>query len=403
MKKLIDSIKYWGQLLLLPIYWFSFLIPRNKNIWLFGSTFGRRFADNPRYFYLYIAQKKSHSIRPIWISHNKRLVKELTLAGYEAYWYKSLKGIWFCLRGKVYLFDNYSKDISFCLSGGAIKVNLWHGIPLKKIQNDNQYDKVRHPKTKWEKLVYLPRTISDEKASHYILSPSPYFAPIFSSAFATKRVLICGYPRCDSFTSHSVAPFLLQKEQKYMERLQHTQANKVILYMPTFRETETKFFEVVDGKKLSAFLEQHNYFLCIKLHPKSNLQERFRRLNSKHIVLMDSDTDPYPWIPYSDALITDYSSIYFDYLLTSKPILFFCYDLEAYLAQSRKMYFPFEAMTPGKKVRTLQELEEALTDWNTLLRESKSQTSEWIKQYAFGKHPNSVSCPFLYQKIKNLL
>ena len=48
MKKFLEGIKYWGQLLLLPIYWFSFLFPRNKNIWLFGSTFGRRFADNPR-------------------------------------------------------------------------------------------------------------------------------------------------------------------------------------------------------------------------------------------------------------------------------------------------------------------------------------------------------------------
>lgn len=48
MKKFLEGIKYWGQLLLLPVYWFSFLFPRNKNIWLFGSTFGRRFADNPR-------------------------------------------------------------------------------------------------------------------------------------------------------------------------------------------------------------------------------------------------------------------------------------------------------------------------------------------------------------------
>ncbi len=51
--------------------------------------------------------------------------------------YHSLKGIWFALRVKVYLFDNYSKDINFWQSVGVMKVNLWHGIPLKKIQHDN--------------------------------------------------------------------------------------------------------------------------------------------------------------------------------------------------------------------------------------------------------------------------
>ena len=56
-KKIINGLKYWGQLLLLPVYSLSFLVPGNKNIWVFGSTFGRRFADNPRYMYLYVKKK----------------------------------------------------------------------------------------------------------------------------------------------------------------------------------------------------------------------------------------------------------------------------------------------------------------------------------------------------------
>ena len=59
-KKIINGLKYWGQLLLLPVYWLSFLVPGNKNIWVFGSTFGRRFADNPRYFYLYVSQHSAY-------------------------------------------------------------------------------------------------------------------------------------------------------------------------------------------------------------------------------------------------------------------------------------------------------------------------------------------------------
>ena len=76
-------------------------------------------------------------LRPIWISQNEDVVQMLNSKGYEAYMYHSLKGIWFALRGKVYLFDNYSKDINFWQSVEVMKVNLWHGIPLKKIQHDN--------------------------------------------------------------------------------------------------------------------------------------------------------------------------------------------------------------------------------------------------------------------------
>ena len=131
------GLSYWMQLFLIPIYFLSFLIPRNPKLWLFGSTFGNRFADNPKYFYLYCNQfhkdRKNGGIRAVWITKQKEIVKLLRKNGYEVYYRYSLKGIWCCLRGKVYIFDNYSKDISFWLSGGAVKINLWHGIPLKKI------------------------------------------------------------------------------------------------------------------------------------------------------------------------------------------------------------------------------------------------------------------------------
>ena len=121
-----ERICYWAQLLLLPVYGLSFLTPRDKKIWLFGSTFGRRFTDNPRYLYMYVNHfskvrfgRKSESntieshisddivqdrtgsqadedgirphveerlgnIRPIWISHNREVVGDLSNAGYEA-------------------------------------------------------------------------------------------------------------------------------------------------------------------------------------------------------------------------------------------------------------------------------------------------------------------------------
>ena len=359
ISKITDRLKYWGQLLLLPVYWLSFLVPRNKKIWLFGSTFGRRFADNPRYLYLYVNQHKDElGLRPIWISHNKKVVKMLNGEGYEAYMYHSLKGIWFALRGKVYLFDNYSKDINFWQSGGALKVNLWHGIPLKKIQHDNIFDKFRHPKNIVEKIKNFPRNISDEKPSHYVLTTSQKLRPIFSSAFKTDNVLVSGYPRNEIFISNEIHNVYSDKEKNDRKRILHflkdklgVQDSKMIFYMPTFRNSENLFFDNFNKKDFQEFLKKNNILFCIKLHPKSRLNKEFDDIKTENIMVIDKNSDPYVFLKMADVLVTDYSSIYFDYLLLDRPIIFFDYDLEQYLNDSREMYFDYEQFTPGEKVK----------------------------------------------------
>lgn len=366
--KITDRLKYWGQLLLLPVYWLSFLVSRNKKIWLFGSTFGRRFADNPRYLYLYVSQHKEElKLRPIWISHNENVVKMLNDEGYEAYMYHSLKGIWFALRGKVYLFDNYSKDINFWQSGGAMKVNLWHGIPLKKIQHDNVFDKFRHPKNIWEKLRNFPRNISDEKPNHYVLTTSENLREIFSSAFKTKNVLVSGYPRNQVLISDDIKNVYLDEEKRdrkkiisFLNKKNNGKNKRMIFYMPTFRKSETLFFENFDKNDFQKFLAENTLLFCIKLHPKSKLNEEFKNIQSENIVVINKDADPYVFLKLADVLITDYSSIYFDYLLLDRPIIFFAYDLKEYLSDSREMYFDYDEFTPGEKVWDYQGLKNSI-------------------------------------------
>ncbi len=366
--KITDRLKYWGQLLLLPVYWLSFLVPRNKKIWLFGSTFGRRFADNPRYLYLYVSQHKEElKLRPIWISHNENVVKMLNDEGYEAYMYHSLKGIWFALRGKVYLFDNYSKDINFWQSGGAMKVNLWHGIPLKKIQHDNVFDKFRHPKNIWEKLRNFPRNISDEKPNHYVLTTSENLREIFSSAFKTKNVLVSGYPRNQVLISDDIKNVYLDEEKRdrkkiisFLNKKNNGKNKRMIFYMPTFRKSETLFFENFDKNDFQKFLAENTLLFCIKLHPKSKLNEEFKNIQSENIMVINKDADPYVFLKLADVLITDYSSIYFDYLLLGRPIIFFAYDLKEYLSDSREMYFDYDEFTPGEKVWDYQGLKNSI-------------------------------------------
>lgn len=388
--KIISELKYWGQLLLLPVYWLSFLVPRNKKIWLFGSTFGRRFADNPRYFYLYLSQHSKrqseklakdvkewkeknlyweedsscYDIRPVWISHDYKIVSFLQENGYEAYYYHSLKGIWYALRGKVYFFDNYSKDINFWQSGRATKINMWHGIPLKKIQADNCFDAFRHPKNKWEKFKCFPRNLSDEKPSHYVLTTSEFMKPIFSSAFRTENVLLSGYPRNDRLLQDGFKNVLPESEQREQEKIKRFLAagknGKMVYYMPTFRDSETKFFDIMDLEKFQDFLQKHHILFCTKLHPKSKLNEKFKAIQGENIMVIDKDADPYTFLEMADVLVTEYSSIYFDYLLTNKPVVFFDYDLREYLSDTREMYFEYEKFTPGMKAQNQNQLQDAL-------------------------------------------
>lgn len=364
MSRITTGIKYWGQLLLFPLYKLSFLLPRNKKIWLFGSTFGRRFADNPRYAYLYMSQFKTEEIRPIWISHNKDVIKLLRKHQLEAYYYHSLIGMWFCLRGGVYIYDNYSKDISFWLSGGAIKINLWHGTATKKINKDNKFDYYRNPRTKWEAFKTAPRRISDEKPEDYILATSKQMAPLLAGAFGISldHALIVGHPRNDILLRTDISDVYTNLEEetrkilvKYQER-----GVKILFYVPTFRDTETLFFKFMDLESFNHYLVEKNYVLCTKLHIKSKLKELFGRTIYSNIINIDANVDPATILPFCDLMIADYSSIYLDYMFLNRPAVAFPFDYEDYVTESRECYFDYNDYMPEKMAFNMQDLMNAI-------------------------------------------
>lgn len=403
MKKVFNGIKYWGQVLLLPMYGLSFLFPRNKKVWVFGSTFGRRFADNPRYLYTYL-QNNMITIRPIWITRNKEIYRVLKNCNAEVYMTNSMKGYWFALRGSVYIYDNYTKDINFWLSGNALHVNTWHGIPLKKIQMDNKFDLVRHPKNKWASFKWSLRRLSDEKASDFVLTTSEFLKSIFSSAFATNNVIINNYPRVDMLNGHFKNNIILESEKTIcMSMLENKKCNKKnIIYMPTFRESEVKFFDVVDIQRFLDFLEENNVFFYVKVHPKSKNYYKFNSIKHSSLLVVDKDSDPYTYLGLTDMLMTDYSSIYFDYLVTNKPIIFFSYDLDTYLNESRELYFPYEEFTPGNHVTTMEELMKVIEDILIGGKDEYSYERAEIKEKVF-KDASSFGCDGVIEDIVRLL
>ena len=387
-KKLIERIKYWLQILLLPVYGFSFLIPRNKKIWVFGCGFGKRFADNPRYLYLYISQNCSEQIRPIWISKNKEIVNFLNQNHYEAYYYLSWKGIITCLRSAVYVFDNYSKDINFWLSGGATKVNLWHGSGNKKTNYDNKFDKIRHPNNLYEVWTSFPRRLSDEKPHHYTLATSEAMSSIFVSAFKTdsKHIIIDGYPRNDIlFDECGIKNIVTKKENDLLDIIYKKKRDqiKIIAYMPTFRDSEEKLLQILQLEELNKFLDINRLFLIIKLHPKSKIKNKFANLKYTNIILADAEIDVYSFLKEVDLLITDYSSVYTDYLLLDRPVIAFHYDWELYNQNTRDSYIEHDVYMPEVKVQNMYELEGAILELLNVDRCKKDRISTRNRMFRY--------------------
>ncbi|MDO5572612.1 MAG: CDP-glycerol glycerophosphotransferase family protein [bacterium] len=408
--KIGERIKYWSQLLLLPIYGLSFLMPRNKKIWLFGSTFGRRFADNPRYFYLYLCQHPEEGIRPIWISHNQQVIELLNQKGFEAYHYKSLKGIWYCLRGKIYIFDNYSKDINFWTSGGAVKFNLWHGTGNKKANHDNLFDRVRHPRNLWERFTTFPRRLSDEKPHHYTLATSEPLAIISMSVFNTTRdhIIVDGYPRNDAMMStadglyHDFMCVMTAEEEKICKRVLEwkRQGLRIDFYMPTFRDSETDFFEVMDLQKFNEFLKENRIMFLIKLHPKSKLKKQFAGIEYSNIHNIDGENDPYTFMGYVDMLTADYSSVYSDFMLLDRPVVAFHYDYEKYHGNTRDEYVPFDEYMPERKAVTMDELMKATVE---VLNDDQYKEKRKVSRDRMFLYQDAEATTRLIQKVRKII
>lgn len=399
-----ERIKYWMQLLWIPVYGLSFLMPRDKKLWLFGSTFGKRFADNPRYFYLYLSAHPEEGVRPVWISHNREVVNFLNLHGREAYYLRSLKGMWYCLRGGVYLYDNYSKDISHWLSGGAVKINLWHGTGNKKANRDNLFDRVRHPRNSREWFQTFPRRLSDEKPNHYTLATSEPLAVITKSAFGSRdmeHVIIDGYPRNDAMLDEQFPNLCSDLEKRTLERIRKVKktGGKIVFYMPTFRESEKELLTVMDWKRFNKFLEEQKMVFVIKLHPKSQIKERLENITYSCIWSLCAENDPYTFLRWVDVLVTDYSSVYSDYMLLDRPAVAFRYDYETYKANTRDSYIPHEEYMPELTAYTMEELEQCL---QRVVLEDACKEARKVSRDRMFKYQDAGASRRLVKKIKRL-
>lgn len=240
------------------------------------------------------------------------------------------------------------------LKKDQINIELWHGIPLKKMG-------LREGKGK---IV---------EANYYISSSETYSSLLNACIGADGEYLITGFPRND---------YLLNPEEMVIEniksKLNIEKDNKVYVFMPTFRKgffrddsnlnrnNNIFGFEHLDISKFNKFLHEKKVTIITKLHPaeenyfldKLKNYSNFKILPSS--LLEKEEIDIYQVLAHGDALITDYSSVYFDYLLKDKPIIFLNNDIEEYEKNRGFLMEPINFWLPGKFVGNYEELKDEI-------------------------------------------
>ena len=339
------------------IYPFSFLIPRSKKRLAFGCYRGG-FSDNSKYLFIYTAEH-CKDLDVCWLSVNRQTVKHVRSLGLPAYWVLSPIGAWKALRAKYWFINSYTSDIMYCLSGNATVINLWHGVGLKRcefnIQNGGLAD--RYVKKTFKERFYHPEAF---RRPDYLLSSTEFQSVMFASAFRipVERCLDLGYPRNQILTwqKAQIRAFVEKYEPKETTELiqRMEQFDKVFIYMPTWRDSQLNIFtQQFDLDALNKELVEQNALMLLKPHPNTQTNEVTGYSN---IVLVNRTTDVYGVLPFTDVLITDYSSILYDYLLMpKKETILFLYDYDEYV-RDRDFYYPFDENVVGKRVVSFAEL-----------------------------------------------
>ena len=355
------------------LYGISHVIAKKPDLWVFGAWFGSRYSDNPKAFFDYINQHQKH-ITAIWISKDQAVVQSVRNKGYRAYHANSLVGLWCQCRAKFAFVCQALQDDLYapCISKKTIVVNLWHGLPLKKIMYDVFGEKVIHKNVIGRLFDYL--SPYEKQRNDYLLATSSETQQTLSKAFRLplERTLITGFPRNDVFLNLPV-------------KAENTPYK--CIYMPTFRGgqgSECDLFAQYgfDVKAIDTVLAENNIVLVLRMHPVNKPpQALIEKIQHSRNIEIDNSADIFDTIALYDCMVTDYSGGYFDFLLSNKPILFAPFDLAKYKAQERDLYYEYEDVTLGPYAYSWSELIAIIVS----TKKKEYDNDDYIKNYKILK------------------
>ncbi len=348
----------WG--IIVPLV---YLFPRKKNLILFAGKNDGLFFDNVKYLYLYLHNLKQNNISYYFFTSHKSVYNLLRQHNLPVLLHPSFRSIFSLIRANVFVTcsEQWRKKFKHHLLIKAKKVQLWHGVPLKKV--GLCMDSIMEDRNSW--AGRLSNTIQGKNYNYDVcVTTSEFFtSQIFSKAVNAKNYIESGYPRNDILFKEKLGELdLIDADVETLNKIDELRNKgfKSVLYAPTWDDplgnaVKSGFLNL---EKLSDFAKKQKLLFVFKFHPSVRCDKEFGMFDN--IVYYDSVKDIQPLLRVTDILVTDYSSVYMDYLLLDRPIVFFPYNYEKYIESQNGLLFDYKSMSPGPLCYTQDQLHEAL-------------------------------------------
>ena len=359
--------------------------PVRKDVVLFESFLGRSYGDSPRYIYEYLVKLQSEgrlsketnipdNATFIWMIDNKAA----KIPGkHKQVKFNSLKYFYYVARCSVWV-TNMRQPSWYVKRDGVTLLECWHGTPLKRLVFD--MEDVHSASPKYKMTVYNQSRMWD-----YLISDNRFSTECFMSCFLfpQERILELGYPRNDLLYGDDRE----ERARAIKEKLGIPLDKKVVLYAPTWRDddyygpAQYKFDLPLDLEMMKSLRDEYyfvlrtHYFIADHLNiPKEDAdfvsdQSRYNDIGELYLI--------------SDILITDYSSVFFDFANLRRPILFFVYDFEKYAGVLRGFYFDMTTGCPGPLLKTNGEILDALKNIDKVEAEYADKYKEFCDRFCY--------------------
>jgi len=364
IKKLVKGfLKQLCFIAFIPFWHLEIFIPRSKRVWVFGSFDGLKYGDNPRALFEYAA-KNHPEIKAVWLTRSKGIFERLNREGYRCRMTYSFKGILCALRAGYFFSDHGHGDLNRFMRNGARNIFLVHGMPIKRTVHATDNSAIgTKARSLLRKINYaLFPFNANACAIHLLTASSDFFKPflliwnerLLGRKLDETRIAVTGLPRNDKILNPAPIKFVDSLRARY-------HGCRIVLYLPTFREAAEGIIKFspfadfgFDQKSFGAFLAEENVVFLHKAHPlDSGLHEHFH--DERFIALSGNDYDDfYDLLGRIDILVTDYSSAYFDFIITGKPVILTPFDYEYYL-KTRGFCFDYKTCIRGASANNWDE------------------------------------------------
>jgi CDP-glycerol glycerophosphotransferase (TagB/SpsB family) len=382
-----------GWFLIAPI---AALVPKRRD-WV--AVIGRQhgmFLDNAKYFFIEAASvRKELDIR--FISEHPGAIGAISGHGLRALYYPRLESIWFLLRCGCVIVDSmdWARHFRRFLLIRARAVQLWHGVGFKRIERDrwrHETGRARWASTSWIFALRMLLYRINGRLVRYaaVCCTSRFYRDeVFAPAFDAQHFPITGYPRnaFGRIKDRGNRLVWYNADSGVSSRLRDwaDQGQKIVVVAPTFRDSGAApmMLDPATIEALDVFCEAHGFEFVFKLHPS---EPHANQIAGTHLHVCGAASDLYPLLAHADALITDYSSIYMDFLLLDRPVLFLIFD-DSYAKQDRQTQFDIGDMTPGPRTASWSELLRMLKE--QLQCDTFSEERARLRQLAFDEFDQS--------------